>query len=98
MDNLKVADFEALLNEEFTISLCSNAGEIKGTLYEVKESPNPTPDEFRTPFSLMFKCAPGSVIASGCHKITHEKLSLDAVYLEALLPDEECIYYQVVFS
>jgi len=87
--------FEPLQGETFAIRFGSDGGSVQGELIEVKGRGQGLK---REAFSLLFKLPAETRWPQGLMEISHEALSLTAIFLVPVGPGEGGALYEAVFT
>ncbi len=98
LSRLQAADFERFLNDgAFEIRFTGDIAE-RASLVQVNRLSHYSPLE-RTPFSMVFRTAPGAVIFSqGIYRMSCPELGTFDLFLVPIASDSTGVSYEAVFS
>lgn len=96
MQVLTVEQFADCLNETFVAPL--NDGSIDFQLVEVRPLPKRGPQEFRTPFSLLFRNSAPVLFPQQIYRMQHPRLGELGIFLVPIAMSRDGFIYEAVFA
>jgi len=94
---LRLENFTALLNTKFIISYDEDHKQEVELIEATDHNKTPSPES--SSYSLLFRGKPGpQMFRDGVYKFSSEKLGEIELCLFAKAPDQEGIYYEVIFN
>jgi uncharacterized protein DUF6916 len=101
LESLEVTTFTGRVGELFRVVI-DDTTTLATRLIEVTSAPGTdggaTRAGRRTPFSLVFRSAPGATLPQCIYRLHHDGLGALDLFLVPIGPDEEGMRYEAVFS
>jgi uncharacterized protein DUF6916 len=98
LDELRAGHFEDRVGEAFRICVPELGEPLDGELVEVDTPQVAVPDDWRAPFSLVFRGPPEPVLPQGLYAIDHDELGVLELFIVPIARKDDGVRYQAVFS
>lgn len=96
---LQLADFEALVGKQFTLSLEGCEQMVQAELTEAKPSKgDKAPDSGRDPFTLLFRLPPENQIAQATYTVEANEFPRTVIFLVPIDSKPDGYFMEAVFT